>query len=48
MKRHLIGDEVGEHIDMPIVEAVYRVVYEAAPAQAMVEELLSRGLKAEF
>ena len=35
-------------VEMPIVEAVCRVVYEAAPAQAMVEELLSRGLKAEF
>jgi glycerol-3-phosphate dehydrogenase (NAD(P)+) len=35
-------------VEMPIVEAVCRVLYEAAPAQAMVEELLSRGLKAEF
>jgi glycerol-3-phosphate dehydrogenase (NAD(P)+) len=35
-------------VEMPIVEAVYRVLYEAAPAKAMVEELLSRQLKAEF
>lgn len=35
-------------VDMPIVSAVYRLLYEAAPANAMVEELLSRELKAEF
>lgn len=35
-------------VEMPIVSAVCRVLYEAAPANAMVEELLSRQLKAEF
>jgi glycerol-3-phosphate dehydrogenase (NAD(P)+) len=35
-------------VEMPIVDAVYRVLYEAAPAKAMVEELLSRQLKSEF
>jgi glycerol-3-phosphate dehydrogenase (NAD(P)+) len=35
-------------VEMPIVSAVCRVLYEAAPAKAMVEELLSRQLKAEF
>jgi glycerol-3-phosphate dehydrogenase (NAD(P)+) len=35
-------------VEMPIVEAVYRVLYEGRSAQAMVEELLSRTLKAEF
>jgi glycerol-3-phosphate dehydrogenase (NAD(P)+) len=35
-------------VEMPIVAAVCRVLYEAAPANAMVEELLSRQLKAEF
>jgi glycerol-3-phosphate dehydrogenase (NAD(P)+) len=35
-------------VEMPIVEAVCRVLYEGAPANAMVEELLSRELKAEF
>ena len=35
-------------VEMPIVTAVCRVLYEAAPARAMVEELLSRQLKAEF
>jgi len=35
-------------VEMPIVSAVYRLLYEAAPANAMVEELLSRELKAEF
>lgn len=35
-------------IEMPIVAAVCRVLYEAEPANAMVEELLSRQLKAEF
>jgi glycerol-3-phosphate dehydrogenase (NAD(P)+) len=35
-------------VEMPIVSAVYRVLYENAPPRAMVEELLSRELKAEF
>ncbi len=35
-------------VEMPIVSAVYRVLYEGAPAKAMVDELLSRQLKAEF
>lgn len=35
-------------VEMPIVSAVYRLLYEAAPANAMVEELLGRELKAEF
>jgi glycerol-3-phosphate dehydrogenase (NAD(P)+) len=34
-------------MEMPIVAAVCRVLYEGAPANAMVEELLSRELKAE-
>ena len=33
---------------MPIVDAVYRALYEAAPPKAMVDELLSRALKSEF
>ncbi|HVA39772.1 MAG TPA: NAD(P)H-dependent glycerol-3-phosphate dehydrogenase [Candidatus Binataceae bacterium] len=35
-------------VEMPIVAAVCRVLYEGAPANAMVEELLNRELKAEF
>ncbi len=35
-------------IEMPIVDAVYRALYEGEPAKAMVDELLSRTLKAEF
>ena len=35
-------------VEMPIVAAVCRVLYEAVPASAMVDELLSRQLKAEF
>ena len=35
-------------VEMPISSAVYRVLYEGASAGAMVEELLSRELKAEF
>ena len=35
-------------VEMPIVIAVCRVLYEGAPANAMVDELLSRELKAEF
>jgi glycerol-3-phosphate dehydrogenase (NAD(P)+) len=36
------------NIEMPIVTAVYCVLYEGAAANAMVEELLNRELKAEF
>ncbi|HLK86641.1 MAG TPA: NAD(P)H-dependent glycerol-3-phosphate dehydrogenase [Candidatus Binataceae bacterium] len=35
-------------VEMPIVAAVCRVLYEGAAADAMVEELLSRELKREF
>jgi glycerol-3-phosphate dehydrogenase (NAD(P)+) len=35
-------------VDMPIVAAVYRALYEGEAPDAMVDELLSRGLKAEF
>jgi glycerol-3-phosphate dehydrogenase (NAD(P)+) len=35
-------------IEMPIVDAVYRALYEGEPAKAMVDELLSRALKSEF
>jgi len=35
-------------VEMPIVSAVYRGLYEGQAPNAMVEELLSRGLKAEF
>ncbi|MGD0074223.1 MAG: NAD(P)H-dependent glycerol-3-phosphate dehydrogenase [Candidatus Binataceae bacterium] len=37
-----------ERVEMPIVSAVYRCLYEGSSAQVMVEELLSRELKAEF
>jgi glycerol-3-phosphate dehydrogenase (NAD(P)+) len=42
----MLADRLG--VEMPIVSAVYRVLYEAAPANAMVEDLLSRELKTEF
>jgi glycerol-3-phosphate dehydrogenase (NAD(P)+) len=35
-------------VETPISSAVYRILYEAAPPGAMVEELLSRELRAEF
>ena len=35
-------------VEMPIVAAVCRVLYEAAPAKAMVDELMSRQVKAKF
>jgi glycerol-3-phosphate dehydrogenase (NAD(P)+) len=35
-------------VEVPIVDAVCRTLYEAEPPKAMVEELLSRALKAEF
>ena len=41
-----LAERIG--VEMPIVSAVYRLLYEGAPANAMVEELLSRELKAEF
>lgn len=37
-----------EAVEMPIVSAVYRCLYEGSSPTAMVEELLSRELKAEF
>lgn len=37
-----------ESVEMPIVSAVYRCLYEGSSPKAMVEELLSRELKAEF
>lgn len=36
------------HIDMPITEQVYRVLYEGADPHEAVHELFSRQLKAEF
>jgi glycerol-3-phosphate dehydrogenase (NAD(P)+) len=38
----------GLGVEVPISSAVYRVLFEAASARAMVDELLSRELKAEF
>jgi len=35
-------------VEMPIVSAVYRCLYEGQAPNDMVEQLLSRGLKAEF
>ncbi|HYA34169.1 MAG TPA: NAD(P)H-dependent glycerol-3-phosphate dehydrogenase [Candidatus Binataceae bacterium] len=35
-------------VEMPIVEAVCRTLYEGEPPQAMVDGLLSRALKSEF
>ncbi len=37
-----------QSVQMPIVSAVYRCLYEGSSPKAMVEELLSRELKAEF
>jgi glycerol-3-phosphate dehydrogenase (NAD(P)+) len=42
----LLGERHG--VEMPIVKAVYRTLYEARPPKAMVEDLLNRALKAEF
>jgi glycerol-3-phosphate dehydrogenase len=35
-------------VELPIVTAVRQILYEAAPVKAIVDELLSRQLKAEF
>jgi glycerol-3-phosphate dehydrogenase (NAD(P)+) len=43
---HALAGRLG--VDMPIVAAVYRALYEGEAPNAMVDELLSRGLKAEF
>jgi glycerol-3-phosphate dehydrogenase (NAD(P)+) len=43
---HKLARRLG--VEMPIVAAVHRVLYEGGRASAMVEELLSRELKAEF
>ncbi|HUN57021.1 MAG TPA: NAD(P)H-dependent glycerol-3-phosphate dehydrogenase [Candidatus Binataceae bacterium] len=36
------------HVEVPIVAAINRILYEGAPIIAMIDELLSRQLKAEF
>lgn len=41
-----LGQRAG--VELPIVEAVCRCLYEEQPPRAMVEDLLSRELKAEF
>jgi glycerol-3-phosphate dehydrogenase (NAD(P)+) len=43
---HKLAQKLG--VEMPIVTAVYRLLYEGASARAMVDGLLSRELKAEF
>lgn len=43
---HEKAQEIG--VDMPILEAVYRAIYEDADARKMVEELMVRSLKEEF
>jgi glycerol-3-phosphate dehydrogenase (NAD(P)+) len=43
---HKLAQRLG--VEMPIVTAVYRILYEGASARAMVDGLLSRELKAEF
>lgn len=35
-------------ISMPIVEAVYRVIYENMSAKEMMNELMNRSVKKEF
>jgi glycerol-3-phosphate dehydrogenase (NAD(P)+) len=35
-------------VEMPIIDAVYRTLYEGTAPKAMVDELLTRALKAEF
>jgi len=43
---HALAARLG--VEMPIVAAVYRALYEGQAPKAMVEELLNRELKAEF
>jgi glycerol-3-phosphate dehydrogenase (NAD(P)+) len=37
-----------EHVDMPICEGIYRLLYEGLPPREVVKALMSRPLKAEF
>ena len=37
-----------QNISMPIVEAVYRVIYENMSAKEMMNELMNRSVKKEF
>jgi glycerol-3-phosphate dehydrogenase (NAD(P)+) len=36
-----------EHVDMPLCEGVYGVLYEQRPAKEVVRELMNRPIKAE-
>ena len=36
-----------EHVDMPLCEGVYGVLYEQRPAKEVVHELMNRPIKAE-
>ena len=42
----MLAQRVG--VEMPIVDAVYRTLYEGTAPKAMVDELLTRALKSEF
>jgi glycerol-3-phosphate dehydrogenase (NAD(P)+) len=46
--RSVRGLAMRHGVEMPIVDAVYRALYEGVAPNAMVEKLLSRELKAEF
>ncbi len=46
--RSVLAKATSLGVEMPIVRAVYRGLYEGQAPNAMVEELLSRALKAEF
>jgi glycerol-3-phosphate dehydrogenase (NAD(P)+) len=38
---------VRENVDMPIVQGIYRVLYEQAPAKAVVKDLMTRPIRPE-
>ena len=42
----LIADKEG--LDMPICQALYRVIYEKADIQSTIRSIFERGLKKEF
>ena len=39
---------LARNVEMPIVEQVYKVIYEDKDPKTAVEDLMTRGLKSEF
>ena len=46
--RAVHGVAARQHVDMPICDGIYRLLYEGLPAREVVKALMSRPIKAEF